>query len=519
MVIGFAGLAVFIMGGIVPGLNSLYGVLYEEGAFISHCPAARARACAEQAHNRSHTPQVCCRAQDELLAAMSSMGLFASDGVMLLYGELLDRKGARLCCGVALVLSWLGFALLALNSSLLLNDFVWMLAFFCIGVAGPGVFMSCLSFGECFPSLQPLITALAASMWDASSIVFYLFSILYFEAGLPFSTIALLWLAVIVAVGSTVWTQLPTREQLAVLRAHGAECASTHMTRSGGLAELLTEQPAPMEHCGVLPPSCRSATTNTTAAAAAATASVDLLSSSLQEPITTGETLRAPLYSAEDSVWSLFVRRDTMLLLVFMSAFNLKSSFYIVSLRDQLAALGLPAAAVEQTSNLFNLAFPIGGFVSSFATMALLNRWRRSEHLYIGLVLSLACAFSVANLLPSLWAQQAAAIIFGPTRTLQWAAYFLLLEQHDRYPPAMLGRMIGRGNLVIALVGDGPPAPLKAYAQQESWPADAFGRYQLVHAALAVIIFGCLALPLLLARDIRQRTIQLPPMEPHAVNR
>ena len=68
--------------------------------------------------------------------------------------------------------------------------------------------MTCLSFGECHPKLQPLITALAAAMWDTSSIVFLFFSLLYFDADLSFPTISLAWLVVIVVVGSAVWTQL-----------------------------------------------------------------------------------------------------------------------------------------------------------------------------------------------------------------------------------------------------------------------------------------------------------------------
>ena len=133
--------------------------------------------------------------------------------------------------------------------------------------------------------------------------------------------------------------------------------------------------------------------------------------------------------------------------------------------------------------------------------MALLQRWRRSEHRYMGLVVALACTFSVANLVPLASAQYVAALIFGPIRTLQWASYFLFLEQPDRYPPAKLGRMIGYGNLIIALVGDGPPTALKAFASH----ADSFDRYELIHGVLTAVLGCCIAFPLRLARDIRQR--------------
>ena len=233
-----AGVAIFVMGGIVPGLNSLYPVLYVEGLFVSHCTTAQQEHCQEIAHNRSAHTIVCCGAQDEMLTLMSSVALFATDGVMLLYGELLDRKGARVCCGVALMLSWLGFVLISVNGAFWRADLLYVISFFCIGVAGPGIFMSCLSFGECYPRLQPVITALAASMWDTSSVVFLLFSEMYFAGGLPLHLITAVWLAVIVPIGTVTWSQLPSLQQLNVLRAHGDACASVRAS-SRGIADLV----------------------------------------------------------------------------------------------------------------------------------------------------------------------------------------------------------------------------------------------------------------------------------------
>jgi len=220
------------------------------------------------------------------------------------------------------------------------------------------------------------------------------------------------------------------------------------------------------------------------------------------------EQLREPLYEGEGSLPKLFLRTDTLLLLTFMATFNLKSSFYIVSLEDQLTAFGLSLSTVNSISTTFNTAFPVGGFVSSFCAMALLQRFRRSEHVYMTFVLILAAAFALSNLVPYEAAQYVAALAFGPTRTIQWAAYFLFLEQPDRYPPAKLGRMIGYANLIIALVGDGPPTALKAYASANggAWPGTAFGRYQLVHSVTTLVVVGCLAFPVYLARDIRRRS-------------
>ena len=88
---------------------------------------------------------------------------------------------------------------------------------------------------------------------------------------------------------------------------------------------------------------------------------------------------------------------------------------------------------------------------------------------------------------------------------MQWACYFFFLGQPELFPPSKLGRMIGYSNLIIALVGDGPPEGLKSFVHYAAWPADAFGRYQLVHAVLAFIIVCCVSFPLHLRREMRRR--------------
>ena len=59
--------------------------------------------------------------------------------------------------------------------------------------------------------------------------------------------------------------------------------------------------------------------------------------------------------------------------------------------------------------------------------------------------------FSACTLLPVPAAQLAAAVLFGPTRTLLWSCYFHFLAQPARYSRRLSGRMLGYCNLVIAL--------------------------------------------------------------------
>ena len=84
-----AALSVFSMGGVVFGLAALYPVLYAEGVFVGLCGEA-AEACL------SHpAPLKCCDAQMLRNTLVSCVALFASDGMMVVFGEVADRARAR----------------------------------------------------------------------------------------------------------------------------------------------------------------------------------------------------------------------------------------------------------------------------------------------------------------------------------------------------------------------------------------------------------------------------------------
>jgi hypothetical protein len=62
--------------------------------------------------------------------------------------------------------------------------------------------------------------------------------------------------------------------------------------------------------------------------------------------------------------------------------------------------------------------------------------------------IGMAIAFGGLTLIPYAPAQYAAALLFGPTRTVQWACYFHFLSLPSRYSARYVGRLLGYGNLV-----------------------------------------------------------------------
>jgi MFS family permease len=477
---GIAALAaasVFTMGGVVFGFSSLYPVLYSEGALIDVCEADAAAACLETAATTK-----CCNRQLSAFTTMSTIAFFAADMAMALYGELIDRFGPRVCFATGVGLCWLGFATLAGASFFHTVDALWYASFFCIGMSGPGVFMATLSLGERYPSLQAVIAPLAASMWDSSSVVFLLLQMLYFH-GPPIAKHSLAgvasgWLFLSFVVGSPMGLILPAQAVLERMREADVErTRHDQEERSRTRDEQLVSDSSSIE--------------------------LDQQRRQQQPP-------PPPPVAADTSLVAQFLRADTLLLLTLMSVYNLKSSFFIVSFSDQARSFGFAEGTPEALDLTFNVAFPLGGLLASIVGILLLHAHGRSPHVYMGAVILIVCSFSIPQLFPSPTAQYAAALLFGPARTIQWACYFHFLSNSGRYPQETVGRLIGYGNVVIALVGDLPPSLLQSYALHGLWPATVAARYQAVHAVLTVPLLGCAALPLYLYRaHLRERVSAL----------
>ena len=82
------------------------------------------------------------------------------------------------------------------------------------------------------------------------------------------------------------------------------------------------------------------------------------------------------MYGADATLLGLFCRSDTLLLLAFMSVYNLKSSWYITTISDQLRELAAAGAFDDATAvaiaDTFNVAFPLGAGLCSIGASALL---------------------------------------------------------------------------------------------------------------------------------------------------
>ena len=445
--------AVLLMAGMPFGFNSLFPVLYQVGAFRSSCEPSQRDRC------DARTPEAqrskCCDAQEARMVGMSSASLFVADAAVVVYGELLDRCGPPVTLAAAVTLQSIGLGAVAL-SPLTQSDALWFAGFILVGVSGPGVFLSALVFAERYTDAEALVTTLVAVAFDASSIVFNFWKLSYF-GGASLASIALVSLALHLCVSALVYYVLPSRAELMRVRRASQNAAASRSTEH------------PLER-------------------ADGTALDELTHDGDDD-----DTPPPPMYGPTSTICSLLLRTDTLLLLFFMSTANLNQSFYIETASDELPLL-MPARASALLAT-FDFAFPILSVCTTPLVLLLLRRARGRPHIYFGFASSAVCVSMLLQCLPYEAAQYAAACLFGPSRTAQWACYFHFFEASDRYPPSSIGRLVGYGNLMVAILGDAPPYLFSAIVRNGGFPHTVLGRYVAIHASLTVTAtFAAIAL-------------------------
>ena len=746
----FASLWVLCLSGPCFGFNSLYPVLYAEQIFVDACDADVAAVCKAAINTTRGVP--CCDEQSKKIVMLSTITLFAEDGVLVLYGELQDRVGARNSLLVAGSIMSTGLGMLAYNSLIADLELLWYAGFFLLGVAGPGIFLSALSLGEKFEGLEPVITPIITAMFDASSLVFLIWSALYAQGtGVSFATILLSWLGLALLSSACVYFLIPSNKALQTLHLQRQENA---LTRSRELPDSLLDpfcsasSLAGVAHHGagggsrrtsrecldpVREPTTARTTAPTTARAsrecrdrvrepiptihghdeqtrvahheggggeggggggeggggeggggaigaigggvstAAAASAAGLvhaeqyhLYSHYRQPAdglpyglikdglikdglsrdgqpygqplpdgrqpspdqpgvrmskldgarhgarqegalhssdggvnggasggangrcgapspqrhpTVAQSLSAPMlngsspgradrehvdrehvdrehlrrrsrdelqadgrlkttpllnttpmlnttpllphvgggsllgemevlhYDDTTTLRELLCRTDTVLMVSFMASLNLKQAFYIQTVAQQLEVTW-DLEISNHISNYFNVLFPVLALLSTPLAVWLFAKFQHRDHEYMVVCGGLMSAWAISQGIPSVATQYAAATLFGPARTLVWAAYFHFFQNAARYPPSKLGRLIGYSNLLLAVVGDLPPIPLYSYAKNQRDDAASTAVFTVIHAVLTGVVLAILIVLVVYLRRQHRRMLE-----------
>ena len=160
-------------------------------------------------------------------------------------------------------------------------------------------------------------------------------------------------------------------------------------------------------------------------------------------------------YDESTTLWQLFKRWDTALMVAFIAAMSAKHTFLISNVQEELEAMFDDGnGQAQQIFQYFNTWYPLLAVLSTPVPIYQFNKFEGREHWYVLLCSLPTVIFCILQCFPSAPAQWAAITIFGPSRSLAWAMYFHFFQNATRYPPMKIGRIYGYGNIVIAILGD-----------------------------------------------------------------
>lgn len=468
------------MGGVIFGVSSVIPVLYRHGYWRTLCGAEKAEEC-----RLSNSHVDCCEEQLVRLSAVISACFFLCDFSAAPWGEIADRLGARVCLLGAVTLSVFGMLLLGLSASDPSggSDLLTTSGLISIAVAGPGVFnggyVGSLALIGDDPLLKAVLAGCSAAVFDGSALVFMLLQLAEGSLGGDFSSPTFSWSILCACVGGGYWAYLRAQNSKDDELNTVPEDTPVPQTKpwSNGEADgsggVLNDDEASAECDGD--------------EAKARQSGEDLLA---RDKRTIGQTLLA---------------RSNLLMVYFMAVYNLISNFYIETQLDEFE-LRFGRDTAVWISTTFNLAFPIGGFCTALPASIIMRKYGEQPHIYWSIVIILGAGFATLSLIPLVWSQLTAALIFGPARCLQWACYFQFLADERRYPSELTGRALGYNNVAIGIVGDVMPSML-TWLSTLDWAGDKGARYLSLKVVTLVLLAFASSFSALLFRERHAHTV------------
>ena len=535
-------LSIFSMCGVVFGLPALYPSLYGWGYFARSCD----RKVLEEwdrstslLHGYSDIEKL-CETQLSRVSLASSITFFTADAAAGLWGEVVDRFGARRTFVASSVMSLVGFAMLSFlftgTSVSLSRDMAMTFALALLGFAGPGVFngayIGCLSVVNDSPHHLSAFTAYSAACFDGSALVFALLHLVGVKFGLGLTLSMALWGFVCCGFRALFLHCLDEHrmQQLmvmceAAMHSKGAPSAAAAPSAvaspaSGGrpagpdCISLTVDQPAAPGVSTGLPAGPRAGHTESSGLLGSGGGGANGYTIVQDTPSPSGAGAPGAavgLGPPKDICAGLLVvlfHRANVAVVALMVSLNLVNAFYLQTQADQLGLL-FPSDGAGFLEHFLEFGFPILGFATAvWAATNVFDRWTDRELLCWLWPAGLGIAFCTVQMLTSWTSQLLATILFGPMRTLQWACYFNALAVAPRYPQEVAGRVLGYNNVVIALLSDTIPVWLTTfivspYHGADPTPEVQASRYQTIRFVLLLpVLVSTAAIVVIMRRDL-----------------
>ena len=531
-------LCIFAMGGVIFGVSSIYPQLYDMNSYRGLCDAQRVCTLGNG--------QPCCDSELQAISLYSSIGFFVADGAAAPWGEIVDRFGSRICLMCAAFLSiasmlligtglWTEYAHVAEtygSEGSTKGDVLFSVGLVIIGGAGPGIFngiyTGCLSLpGETRSAFyEAALATLVAGSFDLSSLVFNLFDAVgTAELGITLHASFYLW--AIFSCGLVVITLLigipkggkmcdpravcpsPYDASLQPLDAAKADATEASKLLPGGKEEGAAGGGSPVpatelkqqgSYGSNLLGQLTGGVLGTSAKDMEAAASKERQEALLQREALEMEAARrkppsGPWESFLRPIYRVVCTPHNLLVVGVMVVLNLSMSHYITSHQAYLQIMldrGGNSTVAEAISDAFDTLFPILGFCASIGVSPLLTTHAWIPFAVLAVVSNL---WLLMTIIQAAWAQWVSIIIFGPMRTLQWAAFYRIVgATPELYDPGSVGRALGYNGLIIAILGDAMNPILMSLAQNNATSDQQLANFTYIKAVLL-----CLLLPVSLA--------------------
>lgn len=168
-------LMTLLTAGVIIGYGQLYNMLVDKGVYHSKCDPGTdlTDVCADQA-----------TALSQLFEIGASLSIF----VQAPSGVILDFLGPRITCWTGLFFFVPGCFLFAFAPNITSLD-AYMFGFQLLATGGPLVFISTMPVSQLWPDQKALILMMVNGLYGGGAFVFFLISILYFDAGVSWEAL------------------------------------------------------------------------------------------------------------------------------------------------------------------------------------------------------------------------------------------------------------------------------------------------------------------------------------------
>ena len=406
-------MCIFAMGGAVFGVSSIYSDEYNVNLYSSVCGMT----CSTDG-----TP--CCSQQLYLISFYSSVAFFVADGAAVLWGEVVDRAGPRLCLALAASINIVGLLLLgfaAWKTGTIIEDVLASVGLVFVGAGCPGVFNGVyvgvlnLEGTTRTPFFEAILATLVAGCFDLSSLVFNLFDL--FHPLIPLHISFIIWAAIsAVLVTTTLCCAITAVSHAQSPPAiEGPTSSAAPPSEASNLLEEDTEDTIPTGDFGDLAPEKLAARAKSYGSqlgvaiqdtgdklikgvqkVTGQASAHDEKAMALEKKVALERHEAAAAREAEAArlanmgvcgriceaavmpVVNTICTPHNLLIVALMGSLNLVCSHYIVSHTQYLQLLfGMPTA--QSISNTFDTAFPVLGFAAAIGVSPLLTSKHRAR--------------------------------------------------------------------------------------------------------------------------------------------